>query len=783
MVEYKANTTRKLTLERTLIKAGFSEIMDSPRWVLYKKEARGESMTKIPYTVKGSKADSTNPDTWGTFEEVYNGYSTGGYDGIGLILGDYFGHSIIGLDLDNVCDKFSGDFTNKEAEEAVYPIKTYGERSVSGTGVHFLFLDQKLPEGYKNRTGKDAQFDMEVYETGRYFTVSGDIINNYELTTDEDGLNGILSTYMPKRMADWESRRKLGDTAKVGSMKVGLAGTMTLEMALLSDEKFNAIYNGKRPNGNESADDLALINYLVKYVGRNIDRIKKEFIASPHFTTKDSYHQKKCIGRDDYLARTIEQAVSSYFTGYTFDDVGNSAMFTDTYTNELCFVPEWNTWCYYNGNKWEKRAEFHAQECAKEMSGTFSMKVDEFEASGGDVAMVKAMRDHSKKMRGCRQIDALLKLSKSSMMRSADIFDSNAFLFNCKNGVYDMMTGELRAHSYTDYCTNVAGVNYVKGVKTPKWTAFLDKILPKDVQDFLQMSVGMAAVGKVYEEAMIFMIGGGSNGKSTIANILSAVFGDYAITLQPDIITATKDGKTPPDFAEVRGKRLVFLSETEEGDRLSTKALKRLSSNERQSARRLYSMPESFDPTHTVFYSTNHKPRIGSNDNGTWRRIKNIPFEYQFSSDEKITNFAEQVIAEEGEGVFEWCMEGARMFIENDMKLKTPETIVKATEAYKENEDYLGMFIAEKCHIGVMTTEEGGVNRIRCGASELYKAYKEYCQENNYFFKNVSDFNNQMEQVQGVKKINSKGVKTWVGISLEQYWRDAQGNVMIRRSN
>ena len=268
-------------------------------------------------------------------------------------------------------------------------------------------------------------------------------------------------------------------------------------------------------------------------------------------------------------------------------------------------------------------------------------------------------------MRESKAITSMIRLASSRAVVSADAFDANPMIMNCQNGVLDLRTSTLMAHDPSLFCTNIAGANYNAEAECPKWNEFINKVLPGEGAEYLQMCVGMAAVGKVYEEAMIFMIGNGSNGKSTIANILSAVFGSYALTLQPDIITATKDGKTPPDFAEVRGKRIVFLSETEEGDRLSTKALKRLSSNETVAARRLYSMPETFMPSHTVFYSTNHTPRIGSGDYGTWRRIKNLPFEYKFTDAEKQTNFAEVVLAEEADGIFGWVCEGARKFIEN----------------------------------------------------------------------------------------------------------------------
>lgn len=763
MEDYQPVQKKTYSLEKALICAGFDDVLDQKRFVLFKKVERDGRMTKLPKTPTGGMADSTNPDTWYTFKEVNDAYNNGGnsFDGIGIILGDVSGTRIVGVDLDHCIDAITEKFTNEEAKSAVSPLKTYGERSISGTGVHFLFKDQAIPEGYKTRTNATAPFDMEVYEKGRYFTLSGDRINDYELSTDEDGLNGIVSTYMPRKV-DMSKRTaiKEGEATRA----VGAKSNVGIDQALIADERFAALYNGKRPNGNESADDMALINYLVKYTGRDTDKVKKAFMESPHYQMKDAYHKEKCEGRDDYMARTIQSSVESYFTGYTFDDVGNSAMFTDTFVDELCFVPEWNCWCFYDGHRWAKKAEFHAQESAKSLSDMFRAKVDEFGASSTDVELVKAMGAHAKRMRSAKSIDNMLRLARSSAMKGADTFDSNPLIFNCKNGVYDMTTGLLREHSYTDYCTNVAGVEYNKDAVAPKWNAFLDKILPKDVQEYLQQCVGMAAVGKVYEEAMIFMIGGGSNGKSTIANILSAVFGDYAITLQPDIITATKDGKTPPDFAEVRGKRLVFLSETEEGDRLSTKALKRLSSNERQSARRLYSQPESFDPSHTVFYSTNHKPRIGSNDNGTWRRIKNIPFEYSFSADEKITNFAEQVINEEGSGVFAWCMEGAKKFIENGFKLPSCEIVMEATDEYRDNEDYLGQFVDEKCV--VTTLMEGGSNKVRIGATEIYTAYRDWCKTNGFFYKNISEFNHSLEQMNGVNKVNSHGRKSWIGITL-----------------
>lgn len=760
-------TKVKDTLTKTLQDAGFDDVLDQKRFVLYKKEKRDDKWTKIPKQVNGDNAASTDPTTWSNFSDAVDAFDNGNgkFDGLGIILGDLFSTKIVGVDLDHVMDGISGAWTNVEAKIAVRGLKTYGERSISGTGVHYLFRDQSVPDGYKTRSSTDGPFDLEVYEKGRYFTLSGDWISKHPLAKDKEGLDTLCTTFLKKKVSE-----RINPKIEKAIDSALLRSAMSLQETLAFDERFNSLYNGTRPFDNESSDDMALINLLVKYLGRDPSKIADEFLKSPHYTSKDQAHKDKCTARDDYLPRSIATAIENFYTGYSYDDVGNSGMFTDTYHEELVFVPEWNCWVYWDGSRWQKKADYIAQEKGKALADVQKAKLIEYRKLGNHNAdLLKAMDSHVKKMRGERGISNMIKLARSSSMKSANVFDSDPLLFNCQNGVYNMVTGELMPHASKHYCTNIAGASYDVNAKAPKWEEFLNKILPEEGKKFLQMAVGMAAIGKVYEEAMIFMIGVGSNGKSTVANIVSRVFGDYSITLQPDIITATRDGKTPPDFAEVRGKRMVFISETEEGDRLSTKGLKRLTSNEKQSARRLYSQPEEFEPSHTVFYSTNHKPRIGSGDYGTWRRIKNLPFEYRFTDAEKITSFATDLLAEEAEGVLAWCMEGARIFIKNEYKLNTPELVKDATEEYKENEDIIGMFIDEKCILGLTKRNAiGDEEKNREAAGKMYAAYRLWCKDNSTFCKNISDFNNVISIIDGVSKVVVHGSRVWKGISLNE---------------
>ena len=104
--------------------------------------------------------------------------------------------------------------------------------------------------------------------------------------------------------------------------------------------------------------------------------------------------------------------------------------------------------------------------------------------------------------------------------------------------------------------------------------------------EYVQMTVGMAAVGKVYVEALIIAYGEGRNGKSTFWNTISRVLGTYSGAMSADSLTANCRRNVKPEIAELKGKRLIIAAELEEGTRLSTSILKQLSSFKNWQAKR-----------------------------------------------------------------------------------------------------------------------------------------------------------------------------------------------------
>ena len=142
-----------------------------PRWVLWRnvqrtKPNRQKVWAKLPMTVDGSAASSTDPSTWTDFDTACDAFIMGGYDGLGLVLGS----DVHGIDLDD-CRSADGTLSAL-AEEVLARVQGYAEVSPSGTGIK-VFALTNLDQG---RTKKDV--GVELYRDGRYFTVTGHVLGS-----------------------------------------------------------------------------------------------------------------------------------------------------------------------------------------------------------------------------------------------------------------------------------------------------------------------------------------------------------------------------------------------------------------------------------------------------------------------------------------------------------------------------------------------------------------------------------------------------------------------------
>ena len=330
--------------------------------------------------------------------------------------------------------------------------------------------------------------------------------------------------------------------------------------------------------------------------------------------------------------------------------------------------------------------------------------------------------------------------------------DKDPFLINTPQATFDMSKGLAgeQPHDPRDLITKITEKSPGQDGRE-LWEDALNLFFcgDRDLIDYVQKTVGVAAVGKVYQEHMIIAYGGGANGKSTFWNTIYRVIGNYAGKISAEALTMNCKRNVKPEMAELKGKRLIIASEMEEGMRLNTATVKQLCSTDEIQAEKKYKDPFAFVPSHTMVLYTNHLPKVGANDDGIWRRLVVIPFNAKITGKSDIKNYADYLYSKAGPYVMSWIIEGAMKAIAEDFRIEEPQIVKDAVEAYREDNDWLGQFLDDECEIDPSYTEKSG---------ELYQAYRAYCAMAGEYTRSTTDFYNAMLKAGFEKHKTKKGV-------------------------
>lgn len=428
--------------------------------------------------------------------------------------------------------------------------------------------------------------------------------------------------------------------------------------------------------------------------------------------------------------------------GRDFTDQGNAVLFADRFQAVL----RWHRamgWLYWDGKVWRKNAQSQAQLLVMKLADELLAEAQLDMQLACDPVAEKEAKDKlrwAKASRGRGHIDNVLSLARSLMEEEDQaVFDADPWLLNTPEGVVDLRTGEMKPHDSAYLCTMMTSVAPDPEMKKPLFDKFLYQLTGGDAEyaGYLQLVAGMTAVGKVYEEGLVISHGPGSNGKSTFFGAWQQALGSYATTISAELLMARKPGQEVIGMAEVRGKRLVISSETEEGAKLGVSVMKRLTSRDPISARALYQNPITFIPTHTLVLHTNFLPSLKSLDGGTRRRIAVAPFTMSLKPDEVIKDFGDKLMREEGPAILRWIIEGAIRFYKANMTIAAPATVAKATAEYLEGEDWFSTFLTDCCETG---------EEFRVMNSALYAAYARHAQANGDYTRSNKVFSAELDK-------------------------------------
>lgn len=324
---------------------------------------------------------------------------------------------------------------------------------------------------------------------------------------------------------------------------------------------------------------------------------------------------------------------------------------------------------------------------------------------------------------------------RGSLGITGEEWDRDPWLLGCQNGVIYLKTGSFRPGKREDYLLAIAPTQW-KGIEepAPTWDRFLWEIFNNDwhLIAYSQRLFGYAITGLRTEHILPILWGKGWNGKGTLLETLQCVLGPLAGPIKAEMLLEqgrARASNTPDsDIMALRGRRLAWASETDEGRKLNAGKVKWLVGGDTLVGRAPFGRREvNFPPTHTLCLLTNHKPKADPNDYALWQRISLVPFILSFVADPKKTNerfqdpFMANKLKAEASGILAWLVRGCLTWQKEG--LKPPDIVRAATAKYRVEEDVIGRFLDECCLIG---------QSFQVKAGELYKAYREWCEVNGH---------------------------------------------------
>jgi putative DNA primase/helicase len=256
------------------------ELRQTKQWLLWRYELRDGKPTKVPYTVKGRLASSTNPTTWATFEEVLACLLKGGYDGTGFVISK--DDPYVGIDLD--WKKYEGKGIPEAANALLSYLNSYSELSPSHKGLHvWIKVSDKanFPSGRKKKLNE--HMDIEMYPFGRFLTMTGLHIASTPLTIEErtEAAQTLYKTFFEVK------ERSVPKPVRIQPLSLSDAQIVQRAKAAKNGAAFTALWEGNTSAyASHSEADLALCTMLNFWTGGNAEVIDRLFRQSELYREK-----------------------------------------------------------------------------------------------------------------------------------------------------------------------------------------------------------------------------------------------------------------------------------------------------------------------------------------------------------------------------------------------------------------------------------------------------------------------------------------------------------------
>jgi putative DNA primase/helicase len=673
------------------------ELRTVDQFVCWQEEDRDGDVTKVPYSVHGGRASSTNPKTWAPFEAAVTHAEEHSMSGVGFVFTEDDPYA--GIDLDHCRNPETG-VVEPWARKIVDALDSYTEVSPSGTGLH-IFVKATLP-GRNNRRGP-----VEMYESGRYFTLTGKHLDGTpaEIHERQDVLGRLYRHVFKEEKPAAETN---GHRPRTGSLDVGDEDLIALAMQAKNGEKFARLWRGDTSDyaGDESRADLALCSLLAFWTEGDTARMDHLFRQSGLYRDKWNRHDyrertfnKVLEGRTEFYEPSGKVSVSA--NGNGSQPKTTSKQPTPTH-DELR-----DRWIAGNPHHAHGLGEWRHYE-----DGIWPT-VPETSVKAEIAGIIEAAKPEGVKPTASI-LASVTELTRIKVYIPDERWDADPDILVCKNGALRISTRELGDHRPGHYATSAVPYDYAPEAVPAIWRYFLENTVPA-AAPFLQEFAGYALTTEMAHELAVWLFGPPGSGKSTFIAGLAAMLGHRA-----GILGLADLERSRFTLADLPGKTLVVASEQPSSYLASTNTLNAIISGEPIQVERKYHDPFTVIPKAKVCWAMNELPRVADANSGLFRRVKVVTFP-ELPEDQRDPEIKRH-IEQEGAGILNWALIGLRRLKERGY-FEVPAGVADATKQFREHNDVPALFVEDRC----IKEPDAEVQ-----AAKLYREYRYWCEENGH---------------------------------------------------
>jgi P4 family phage/plasmid primase-like protien len=358
--------------------------------------------------------------------------------------------------------------------------------------------------------------------------------------------------------------------------------------------------------------------------------------------------------------------------------------------------------------------------------------------------------------------------------------DQNKWTLCFNNGIVNLQTGEFRDGRPLDCISKTTNVPYLSEsdmtndenqLILAEINNFMSELFPdEELCEYMWEHLASTLVGANLSQTFNIYKGGGSNGKSLLAILMSLALGEYCMPSAPiGIITSGRQklGGTTSEIYALKGIRYAIFQEPTKGMVLNEGAMKEMTGDAKISARELYQSASVFNQMFSLAVCTNSLFEIKSNDDGTWRRLRIIWFKSRFldadvydalPENERNSKYIHKKVPElESTKLDVWAPVFASLLVRRCIKnqgiVKDCDMVLNETKKYRLRQDLIGQFVNER----VRACE--GRTITRQALSQTWKMWLEETQSSN-----APKMSELCEYLTG--KYEKHGSAGWAGVEI-----------------